>query len=306
MTVFKDRHEYIGASECAKVLGRSKYGTPAEVGHEKLNPSEPTPTKPIFEIGHRLEPYLLKYACSELGYSHHDFDHQVEKRSESGIVRGHLDYLSKDSLVNIECKTTGMWSVSDWENDLPIDYFLQVHVQMQLSGALVTWLPVAIFDNNVRETLFNALPYVGENLDKLLDGLVESRKIKLDLARVDRDESFSSQLILDLESWWEAHIIYGIPFEPISLSDYKLLYQIPKYDMMQPDTETIELIKEYLDCKDAKKEIDKQSRDLGKKKDDTMLALLKSMGDYKGIKHDGITLTREMVKGRLTLKMEKN
>jgi predicted phage-related endonuclease len=129
-----------GASEAGALMGKSEYTTLADLCVAKLGQPEVTePTRAMLK-GIYFEQGLIDFAADELGVALVTPDEMYAKGRFIVTLDG--AQFDGDEIVQIvECKVTS-YSVATQE-DLPVSWVLQGHVQQWVTGAPVTF---AVFD----------------------------------------------------------------------------------------------------------------------------------------------------------------
>lgn len=143
--VSKNRHLYLGGSDIAAVLGKSRYKTPYELWAEKTQKVEPTDLSKVeaVELGTDLEEFVARKFSEKTGlrvrkapkvYQHTDYPFMV----------AHVDRLVSDTNEILECKTCAATKAKEWENDIPIEYIYQVQWYLGILGKKSGWIACLI------------------------------------------------------------------------------------------------------------------------------------------------------------------
>lgn len=143
--VKKDRYEYIGGSDIAKVLGVSRYGTAYELWCEKTGRIAPKDLSSVeaVELGTDLEEFVAKKFSQKTGlkvrqagkaYQHPDYPYMV----------AHVDRIVVGEDAILECKTCGAQKKKEWENNIPIEYIYQVIWYLGITGRQQGWVACLI------------------------------------------------------------------------------------------------------------------------------------------------------------------
>lgn len=137
----KARADKITATDCAIIMGASKYKTPMQLWAEKLGLTEPKEQTEEMKWGLRLERPLIEAFQEETGAvavktpkwcldvaedkpwqaASLDADLKLKDRSEEGIL---------------ELKTTSARGEAEWEDGVPLRHIMQVQHQMAVTGRL--------------------------------------------------------------------------------------------------------------------------------------------------------------------------
>lgn len=146
----RPRTTYIGASDCAGVLGRSRWKTPLSIWAEKTGQisGEDGRNMAAKGWGKRHEPTIIEWFQDETGkkvmatqqqYFHiiHDF----LGCTVDGIVDGEA--------AGFEAKTCDAWKSKEWEGEeIPEEYILQAYHSMMVTGLRKWYIAVLIGGNN--------------------------------------------------------------------------------------------------------------------------------------------------------------
>lgn len=183
----KARKSFIGASEVACILGLSKWSTPLGIYTEKLNPNVSDEMTEWQEWGHRLEDAIAQWVDETQG--HHVL-------ASPGLLQS-LDYPwlgATPDRINangepIELKTSSTYMKDDWADGVPLNYQVQVLVQMIVLGAKRGYLAVLHGGNQP-----------------------EFYCIEWDQAAVD-------QILSITKSFWYDNVVALVPPEPTTISE---------------------------------------------------------------------------------------
>lgn len=159
-----DRQNYIGGSDIAAVMGKSRYKTPYRLWCEKTGRIENRVTNlEAVELGTELEEFVAQTFSKRTGkavrkapkaYQHPDYHYMV----------AHVDRLITGSDELLECKTCSAYKLDEWQNAIPKEYVLQVMWYLGITGRKKGWIACLIggqkFDYKVIEfdsELFNLM-----------------------------------------------------------------------------------------------------------------------------------------------------
>lgn len=206
------RTQYIGASDAAAVLGLDKYRTPLDVWRAKGETPEPDDIDEDnlnIMLGNMMEPIIGKLAGGQIGRKVHRRN-QTLFHPDFDFIAANLDYRVVGENVPLECKLTNDWTAFD---EPLLAHIPQVTQQMAVMNA----------------------PYA------YIAYLIDGRGRKFKIHRIERDDVAINGLIEQLCDFWYGHVLTGIPPEPRTADDLKLLYphHFPK--------ETVELPAELLE-----------------------------------------------------------
>lgn len=153
--VKENRHLYIGGSDIAAVLGKSRYKTPYRLWCEKTGLIEnKIQNLEAVEMGTKLEQFVAELFAGKTnktvrrapkGYQHPDYPYMV----------AHVDRLITGSDELLECKTCSAYKLDEWQNAIPQEYVLQVMWYLGITGRKRGWIACLIggqkFDYKVIE-----------------------------------------------------------------------------------------------------------------------------------------------------------
>jgi len=153
-----DRSKYIGGSDAAGVLARSRWDTPLSVWCEKTGQFiKPEVESEAAELGKELEDYIAKRFARKTGKTvvrcddlilHPDYD----------FLGAHVDRLIEGEDAGLECKTASAWKSKEWEGEeIPQEYILQCYHYMMVTGRKKWYLAVLIGnqDFKIKELLWD-------------------------------------------------------------------------------------------------------------------------------------------------------
>lgn len=126
------RRSKIGASDCAAVLGKSRYKSPRMLWKEKVEGAN-VPVNPAMQKGIDLEPEARTYFESHFGVS---FAPLVALHDEHDWMMASLDGYNEEKTTVLEIKVVGKKTFEEAEKAIvPVEYEWQVQHQMAVSGA---------------------------------------------------------------------------------------------------------------------------------------------------------------------------
>lgn len=142
--VTQNRNLYIGGSDIAAVLGKSRYKTPYRLWCEKTGQIEPViKNEEAVEMGTRLEQFVADLFSVKTnknvrrapkGYQHSEYPYMV----------AHVDRLITGSDELLECKTCSAYKLDEWQNAIPQEYVLQVIWYLGITGRKRGWIACLI------------------------------------------------------------------------------------------------------------------------------------------------------------------
>jgi putative phage-type endonuclease len=235
----KDRKLGIGGSECAAVLGLSKWKTPLQVWLDKL--SEEDPSKEDNDAmwwGRELEPLVIKKYEEQTGNKvdllTDTLGNQLTIINEKyPWLRAHVDGVVKDKKLIIEAKTTRFF-MDEWgepgTDQIPNEYLIQcahyciVLDHFQIHGQL---FPIEQVD----------IAALGSTSDFRIYHYV-------------RNKNLEEQIISRTKSFWENNVLANIPPDPINKEDLNKLYNICKDQPIIADSRIANKIESLLSLRD--------------------------------------------------------
>lgn len=194
----EDRKGFIGASDCAAVLGLSRFKTVLQVWAEKTGTVEPEDLSEKLNVwlGNELEEVVAKKFTKDTGKKVHRVnDAYIHK--DHDFIRCHIDRKVEGENAILQCKTASAWMARHWEGEeIPQEYILQEYHELACSGYQKAYIAVLIGNNDF--------------------------KIKV----LERDEKIIKQIIQKETEFWEKFVIPKVMPEAISARDSDTLFQI--------------------------------------------------------------------------------
>lgn len=136
-----NRRRYLGASEVAAVLGQSPWAGPLDVYASKIS-GQGIPESRAMQRGHAMEPLIADWYAEETGREIEDVGATVIQ------VHPSIPFLSAtlDRLIPVAAEHSGSGpleiksvggraSRADWEIDPPLNYQIQLQIQMAVTGS---------------------------------------------------------------------------------------------------------------------------------------------------------------------------
>jgi putative phage-type endonuclease len=176
----KERRKYLTASDVAAVLGLSKYKTPEQVWLEKTGKvTDEIEDNDFMRDGRDLEPMVAARYQEETGRELKANLYELHPCPKNSFLAATPDYLTDKGLVQI--KTMDALRFADFCEKPPVQYVVQCLVELVCT------------EREVND----------------LFGWAYGRGTKLHV--IERDDQ-SEQAILDTcSSWWQAHVVEGVP-----------------------------------------------------------------------------------------------
>ena len=224
----KSRRSGIGGSDVAAVLGLSKYRTPLDIYHQKIDGTQ-QPENQAMYAGKLLEPVVAEWYTKESGRQvirdnkiriHKDFDFLIANLDrvilpQNGEGRGIL-----------EIKTAGVYAAKYWQEEPPVEYVCQIQHYLDVTG--YTWGEFAV--------------------------LIGGQEFKRYL--VERDDEFIRLKNERLAAFWYDHIEKRIPPEPSNPDEIEELYPVSVGKVIEARPETYQVYAELKEKKELLKQIE--------------------------------------------------
>jgi putative phage-type endonuclease len=148
----EDRSGYIGASDCAAVLGLSRFKTVLQVWAEKTGTVEPEDISEKLNVwlGNELEEIVAKKFTKDTGKKVHRVnDAYIHKNHD--FIRCHIDRKVEGENAILQCKTASAWMAKHWEGEeIPQEYILQEYHELACSGYEKAYIAVLIGNNDFK------------------------------------------------------------------------------------------------------------------------------------------------------------
>ena len=195
----KERRKYIGGSDCAAVLGLSRFDTPLSVWAEKTGklPYEDISHKLHIRMGNRLEEVVAELFTEETGKSVRRVNETIY-HPEYPFLCANIDrrVVGEDALL--ECKTASGWKAKEWQGEeVPTEYILQCLHYLAVTGKKEAYIAVLIGGNQ---------QFVWK--------------------KVERDEKLISEIIKKEVYFWNTFIIPDVMPVQITKNDADTLYSL--------------------------------------------------------------------------------
>ncbi len=233
----QERKNYIGSSDAPVIMGVSSFKTPLQLWFEKIRGTDEEPSLAM-ELGTYLEKFIGKKFEKETGKKI-SFSRKTRTHKQYNFICANLDAFIKNEKAIVEIKTASEKKIHLWQNDVPLEYKIQVLHQLEVCPEF-------------------AYAYIV--------GLIGNRWLKI--YKIDRDEKVQKQILEKEILFWNENIIKGIPPEP-TLGDSEILSEIwkeTKKEMIEiTDTDIIGTIESLEELKKEKKELEKEIETLENK-----------------------------------------
>ena len=216
------RHVGIGGSDCAAACGLSRWKSRLELWLDKTGRSKPQQVGEAAYWGRVMEPILRAEFSKRTGF-------EVKEMPAFFRSAAHPFMLANiDGCVNtgngyaiLEIKTAGSYAVADWEDGLPVEYYLQIQHYLAVIGAPKAFVAVLLGGN------------------------------KFSYQEIVRDEAAIQNIIAMERDFWENYVLKDVPPKPVALDKNLLnaLYPQVKTPETKIATEHAPLFERYLEAK---------------------------------------------------------
>ncbi len=243
------RQTYIGSSEWATTAGLfNKYKTPYQIWNEKINGYTPFDNIRM-RLGRDIEPMIAKWVEEDMGV-HVARDGVVRFHPEYDFLATNLDgiiYHKTDSRPSVfEIKTASTMARETWGAELPIQYYTQIQGQMLISGLRKAYVGILTFG------------FAGPE--------------KFEIQEYDFNQEFTDMVVAKLVSFWNDHVLTGIPPIPVNNDDLKIVYPESNGNGIIADDKLVSQCEMLQQFKQTRSEVDLSIKDLE-------LAIKTIMGD---------------------------
>jgi len=253
------RKQCITATDIGAICEVSPYKSVFDIWYDKTNPKPPEEKKDNASLdwGTRLEPVIAQAYTDIIGVKLRKCEFMLKEIN--GIPCGCTpDYESEDGLINIEIKTANA-KMEQWGNDgtdnVPEVYLTQTQWQMGLTGKKITHLPCLVFSRDMRT--YN-IHFDEEIFNYLLDRAAYFWKYVVDKTPPPIDNSMSCRKYLT-----------------------QLFKNSKKEIVPEPSTNLLKDVSRFF-------KITRALNIFEAKKDELSNILLSQIGEYSGVKIDGL------------------
>jgi len=151
----KDRKNAIGGSDCAGVLGLSRWSSPLTVWMDKTGQATPKETNIAMKMGNKLEQAVAELFMEETGKKVHRVN-QTKYHKDYPFIAANLDRMIVGQDAILECKTAR--SGKEWKDDeIPLEYIYQCYHYMAVEECPIVYLAVLIgnSDFKIKELVYD-------------------------------------------------------------------------------------------------------------------------------------------------------
>ncbi|MFA5089329.1 MAG: YqaJ viral recombinase family protein, partial [Candidatus Omnitrophota bacterium] len=145
-----ERVNYLGGSDCAKILGLSRWGTPLSTFMAKVYPNRDDSENCIggkneaSYWGNELEEKVCEAFTKVTGKKVARVN-QTLKHPEHDFIRANIDRRVVGEDAILEAKTCSAYKAQDWVDDeIPEEYILQLQHYLAVTGNEVAYIAVLI------------------------------------------------------------------------------------------------------------------------------------------------------------------
>lgn len=165
------RKTFIGASECAAILGLCPYGnTPADIYHRKVDGIDIEQTLPM-KLGQVFEPVILEFAAQQLNKSIHKGTRRVHA---NGVMQCTPDGFLPGEDVLVEVKKVNYYTYANdpslwgesFTDHIPKSYLIQMQHSLHVLGWQKGYLGVLISDDDFRIYEIDYNEAIGSAIEK--------------------------------------------------------------------------------------------------------------------------------------------
>lgn len=139
----QERQKGIGGSDAAAIAGLNPWRSPIAVYLDKTGRAEPMMDNERMRIGRDLEDYVAKRFVEATGLSVRRRN-AILQHKEHDFMIANVDRLIVGKKEGLECKTTNSYAKKDWEDGVPIQYEIQCHHYMAVTGYNAWWIACLI------------------------------------------------------------------------------------------------------------------------------------------------------------------
>lgn len=193
----KNRHNYIGGSDAAAILGLSRWKTPLQVWAEKTGaiPFDPKESIPM-KVGKALENTVR--ALFEERTGKQVYGQETEFFHPKFPFLGcHVDGLIHDENAIYEGKTATAYKEKEWaDEEIPAEYILQAMHSLAVTGRDRCYLGILIGNHNFKDKV------------------------------VDRDPVLISEIVKKEVTFWNTFVVPKLMPNIITKNDAPTLYQL--------------------------------------------------------------------------------
>lgn len=192
------RRNGIGGSDCAAILGLSKWKTPLDVYLDKIfGPKEETENQ-FTEWGNRLEPLIIQAFEDKTGLKC-EIEPNTLYHPEHSFMFANIDARIVGQNAILECKTASQYNAKRWSEEggetLPEEYMLQCAHYAEVCNIDTVYVAVLIGGNDFR------------------------------VYHYTRNKELGAAIIKAEHNFWHNHVLKEVAPDPINMDDAINLWQ---------------------------------------------------------------------------------
>jgi putative phage-type endonuclease len=169
-----DRKTYVGGSDIAAIMGISRWKSRLEIWLEKTGLKLPEIVDSVAaDLGTELEEYVATRFTKTTGKKVRRVN-KAYKDSARPYMLGHIDrdVVGEDAIL--ECKTCSAYMANAWKDDeIPVDYILQVYWYMFLTGAKKAYIAVLIGNQDFQVKEIDRTEKVEMNIIRMREAVID-------------------------------------------------------------------------------------------------------------------------------------
>ena len=194
----EERKNYIGGSDCAAVLGLSRWSSPLQVWAVKTGQIEPPDLSGILHVklGNKLEDVIADLFTEETGKKLQRVNETIF-HPQYPFLAANIDRRVVGEDSGFEAKSTEVWKAKEWEGEeIPQEYILQCMHYLAVTGKKYWYIGVLI------------------------------GKGEFKWQKIDRDEKVISQIIEKEVAFWNTFVTPKVQPTMIRANDSDTLAQL--------------------------------------------------------------------------------
>ena len=242
----EERRHLLGGSDAGTILGVNPYQSPYELWRVKVGIDQPFEGNTATQWGHYFEDLVARAASERLSVQFRRANKRFVHPEYEYLV-AHIDRMSRQEDLLLECKTTTSRSARQWGPDglvvtngddakgrIPLQHYWQIQQYLMLTGLSSAYLAVAILDD---------------------------RDIRM--YRVWSNQDDQQRLIREAARFWKC-VRENRPPDSMSSADYDLMYPDSESESAALCGESdLILISEYQKIREQEAELADQRKVLG-------------------------------------------
>ena len=239
----EERRHFLGGSDAGTILGVNPFQSPYELWRVKVGIDQPFEGNTATQWGHYFEDLVARAASERLSVQFRRANKRFVHPEYEYLV-AHIDRMSRQDDLLLECKTTTSRSARQWGPDglvvtngddakgrIPLQHYWQIQQYLMLTGLSSAYLAVAILDD---------------------------RDIRM--YRVWSNQEDQQRLIREAARFWKC-VTENRPPDSMSSADYDLMYPDSESESAALCGESdLILISEYQKIKEQEAELADQRK----------------------------------------------